>query len=65
MKYMMDTDDLANKLRSFTLVAVVVKVSAALQQLYLCVCSRRHRPQQLVLLSLNFGVPALPSVFWS
>lgn len=30
MKYMMDTDDLANKLRQFTLVAVVVKVGAFL-----------------------------------
>lgn len=26
MKYMMDTDDLANELKQFTLVAVVVKV---------------------------------------
>ena len=31
MKYMMDTDDLANKLKAFSFLAVVVKV---------CVCRR-------------------------
>ena len=36
MKYMMDTDDLANKLRQFTLVAVVVKVGAVPAVVLVC-----------------------------
>lgn len=44
MKYMMDTDDLANKLRSFTLVAVVVKVRAVQHCSRSCLCVRFEAP---------------------
>lgn len=40
MKYMMDTDDLANKLKAFSLTAVAVKVrSVAMVHMVVCITS--------------------------